>query len=237
MSETAAKLLAPARARMIDLAAARYRPSGRFAYHFAKGKLTMDPVFTEIVARSLIPSGSRIVDLGCGQGLLAAWLLSAQQCRVDSPSAWTFHGIELMPKDVERARSALGGRVVVERGDIRFTKFGVADVVVILDVLHYMNSVDQEAVLSRVRSALPAGGTLLLRVGDAGAGLRFQISQWVDQSVLLSRGHGWKRLYCRPAREWTDLLQGMGFETQTIPMSVNTPFANVLLVARIPCSQ
>jgi hypothetical protein len=72
----------------------------------------------------------------------------------------------------------------------------------------------------------------LLRVGDAGGGLRFHASNWVDQAVLLLRGRGWGSLHCRPLREWQNLLSGLGFNIDTIPMSEHTPFANLLLVAR-----
>ena len=84
----------------------------------------------------------------------------------------------------------------------------------------------------RARAALSPAGLLLLRIGDAGGGLPFRVSNWVDRAVLLLRGRGWARLYCRPLQAWLDLLAELGFNTITIPMSADTPFANVLLVAR-----
>ena len=67
------------RKRFIDHASARYRAAGGFAYHFARGKLGRDPMFCGLLERGLFPDNPRILDLGCGQGLLAAWLLSARQ--------------------------------------------------------------------------------------------------------------------------------------------------------------
>lgn len=229
--------------RLVATAAARYRSSGRFAYHFAKGKLGGDPVFGEIHRHALVPDRARVLDLGCGQGLLGAWLLAAQECRHDDdwcpqwpdpPRDWSFHGIELMPSDVARARRALGNRARIDCGDIRTAPLGEADVVVILDVLHYMDTAGQESVLDRVRTALGSGGRLLLRVGDASAGLPFRISNWVDRSVLLARGHGWAGLHCRSVRAWSELLARFGFVTEARPMSARTPFANVLLIGRLP---
>lgn len=52
---------------------------GRFAYHFARGKLGGDPVFLALLERGLLSDRARILDLGCGQGLLAAWLLAARR--------------------------------------------------------------------------------------------------------------------------------------------------------------
>lgn len=67
------------------------------------------------------------------------------------------------------------------------------DLVVILDVLHYVNLEAQEGVLVRVRDALRRGGNpqarLLLRVGDASSRRGFAISQWVDRTVTRIRGH------------------------------------------------
>lgn len=73
-------------------------------------------------------------------------------------------------------------------------------------MLHYMDPASQEAVLRRARAALSLTGTIILRIGDAGAGLPFCISNWVDQMVLLVRGHGFVRLNCRSVRDWMDVL-------------------------------
>jgi len=103
---------------------------------------------------------------------------------------------------------------------------------VLLDVLHYMPETAQREVLRRVRAALPSGGVLLLRVGDADAGLRFRISCWSDRLILLIRGHGLLPLHCHGLARWRSLLQECGFDSRPEPMSERTPFANVLLIAR-----
>ena len=72
-----------------------------------------------------------------------------------------------------------------------------ADAVVILDVLHYLDPQEQLEVLRRVRVALPARGLLLMRVGDAGAGLRFRYGQCSDKLVMLLRGHSIVTQHCR----------------------------------------
>lgn len=227
--------------RLVFTATEPYRAAGRFAYHFARGKLAGDPAFTAILAGGLIPDQARVLDLGCGQGLLAAWLLAADACHRagewcgdwPAPSRLrSLQGIELMTADVERARRALGPKAAIEVGDIRSAPFGDADAIVILDVLHYIDRASQETILDRVRAALSYTGVLLLRIGDADAGLPFKISNWVDQTVLMARGHGWVRLHCRPVTEWLDVLSRRGFRTDPLPMSAGTPFANVLLVAR-----
>ena len=125
----------------------------------------------------------------------------------------------------------LGSLARIECADIRTAEFGNADVVIILDVLHYMNPTEQEQVLQRVRSTIGDAGSLLLRVGDAAGGWRFNFSRWVDAAVLYVRGHGSARLHCRSLQSWHDVLANCGFSAQPIPMSKGTPFANLLLVA------
>lgn len=230
------------RAALVDAAAAPYRQAGRFAWHFARGKIGGDPVFVGMLRLGLIPPNARVLDLGCGQGLLASTLVAADalHARGAWPAGWPpaplgirVRGIELMPRDVERSRRALGDGANVEQGDIRSAAFDSVDAVVILDVLHYISRADQEAVLMRVRNALSSGGVLLLRVGDAAAGLPFRVSQGVDRVVTFVRGHRLAQLHCRPLREWIDVLTAIGFEVRTLPMSEGTPFANVLLVGRV----
>jgi cyclopropane fatty-acyl-phospholipid synthase-like methyltransferase len=214
-------------ARLSEAASAPYRAAGLFAWRFARGKLRGDPVFRHLLEAGLIARGARVLDLGCGQGLLAALLRAAGAARIAA-----YRGIELMATDVARAHRALGAGCGVELGDIRIAGFGPADAIVILDVLHYMAHEEQDDVLRRARQALGAGGVLLLRVGDAAAGLPFRISNWVDQAVALARGHGKTRFHCRSVAQWRSALEALQFTVQAEPMSRGTPFANVLLVAR-----
>lgn len=137
-----------------------------------------------------------------------------------------------MARDVARARIALGPLCGISQGDIRTADFGAVDAVVVLDVLHYMTEEEQFQVLKRVRAALPVPGVLLLRVGDADGGLRFRYSQWVDQLVMLFRGHSLVKTHCRSLVQWCALLRDCGFEVQAKPMSQGTRFANVLLIGQ-----
>jgi hypothetical protein len=102
---------------------------------------------------------------------------------------------------------------------------------VILDVLHYVDHDEQEALLTRVREALLPRGRLLLRVGDAASSRGYAASQWVDRAVTRVRGHRAPPSWGRPLADWVRLLNGLGFEAVATPMSQGTPFANVLLVA------
>jgi 2-polyprenyl-3-methyl-5-hydroxy-6-metoxy-1,4-benzoquinol methylase len=234
---------------LLDQLTAPYRPLGNFTWRFARGKLGGDPVFAGLLQRGLIPSQARILDIGCGRGLLAALLCGLDQLPSLSqawPEGWasaprgvSVRGIELMPRDVGRARQALahlGARAEFVQGDMCQTDFGQVDMVVILDVLHYVNHAAQDDVLRRAKDALSPGGTLLLRVGNASAGLPFRISNWVDLIVTFLRGNRLSSLYYRPLSDWQQALSGLGFEVQTLPMHEGTPFANILLVARIPAT-
>ena len=228
--------------RLLDAASEPYRRAGRFAWHFARGKLGGDPVFRALLERGLIPDGARVLDVGCGQGLLASWLRSARRLHDGGqwPAGWpvaprvaALRGIELMPRDVERARAALGVAAEFTLGDICATPFVQADVIVILDVLHYIDRAAQEDVLRRCRDALGDRGVLLLRIGDAAGGLPFRISNWVDYAVTYLRGHRLPRFVYRSVAQWDDALRELGFSVDPLPMSQGTPFANVLLVARL----
>lgn len=228
-----------------EAATAPYRQAGRFAWHFARGKLGHDPVFRGLVERGLIGEAHRrVVDIGCGQGLFANLLASMGAMQSQSgrwPAAWLqapvavdYTGIELMSRDVSRAEASVGRLRPVPRfvcGDMRTAPLPACDLVVILDVLHYVDHAAQERLLGRVREALWPRGRLLLRVGDAANRRCFAISQWVDRTVTRVRGHRVAPTWGRPLDEWTALLRRLGFSVRSIPMSKGTPFANVLLVA------
>jgi len=225
-------------------AAVRYKPAGRFAYHFAFGKLTRDPAFAHIVENGLLSRGGRILDLGCGQGLLAALIEAARDRRNAWPSDLplppdrvAYHGVDIHERDIERAGRAVDGIARFACADIRSTPFDAADTIVLLDVLHYFDLEAQNDVLRRARAALGSAGTLLLRVADKSASLRYRFGIEVDHVVMALRQHRVRRLHCRPLSEWVQTLEGLDFEVAITPMRSGPPFRNVLIVARYDCRQ
>ncbi len=227
--------------RLHEAATARYRGAGRFAWHFARGKLGRDPAFRGMLERGDMSGRTRVVDIGCGQGLLASLLQSCNDLSAAWPAGWpappkatAYTGVELMPRDVARAESALRGIALSPRfvcADMCVAALPACDLVVILDVLHYVDHAAQEALLVRVRDALAPSGRLLLRVGDMASARGFAVSQWVDRLVTTVRGHRVPPTWGRTVAEWQALLRRLGFAVQAVPMSRGTPFANVLLVA------
>lgn len=257
-------------------ACAPYRQAGRFAWHWARGKLGRDPVFRGMLQRGDLPAQARVVDIGCGQGLVASLLHACDQLQQQGrwPADWpvragarAYTGIELMTRDVQRGQAALArlhGAAFVPQlicADMRQAPLPCCDVVVILDVLHYVDHAAQAELLQRVRTALlpnlqpnqqpssqpnvqnpaassdaptPRPGRLLLRVGDAASTRGFAVSQWVDRVVTGVRGHRVPPTWGRTLVQWQGLLQDLGFVVRSVPQSQGTPFANVLLIADLP---
>ena len=220
----------------------RYRSSGRFAWHFARSKLGRDPVFRALLESGALPPHARVLDVGCGQGLLAT-LLSACDALAAShrwPATWgtaptqlRYTGIDLMPRDIERAQRALATSSLQPTlicGDMCSTPFEPCDVAVLLDVLHYVDGPAQDDVLARVRAALAPRGRLVLRVADRSQRWRFVASQWIDRIVVSVRRHRVGLTWGRTLEQWRSALHALGFTVQVLPMSGGgTPFANVLL--------
>jgi len=231
-----------------EAASAYYRSAGRFAWHFARGKLRGDPAYRLILEQGLLAGCSRLLDLGAGQGLLAAWLLAARSCHALGragawPQRWpapplleSYTGIEINPKEVHRARQAFApaaaALVRMLHADILDADYGSPDGIVMLDVLHYNDFHAQEQILGRARAALSPGGALLVRIGDAAGGQAFTLSKALDQGVALLRRRRWLPLHCRTLGNWQALLAELGFSTRTVAVSRGTAFTNTLLIGK-----
>ncbi|HUL11850.1 MAG TPA: methyltransferase domain-containing protein [Methylococcaceae bacterium] len=221
---------------LAEATAWRYRAAGRFVYGFVLGKLRHDPVYRTLLARTIVPPDGLILDLGCGRGILLALLATARTLgMMPGGSGGTrpcLYGVELRAADADVARAALGGEAEILRGDVRTAALPPCQVAILLDVLLYLERVEQDAVLARVVTVLAPGGLLIVREADAGGGWRFIATRLAERLCALARGH-WQQKYCyRSAAEWRDKLESLGFVVDTQPMSEGTPFANILFIAR-----
>jgi uncharacterized protein (DUF2062 family)/trans-aconitate methyltransferase len=227
--------------RLAEATAKRYFECGVFHWEFARGKLRGDPLYREIVSRLAPTLGGRIVDLGCGRGLVLALLDMART----EPAGRYFQvgvrpesdpvelvGVELRPRLAAVARQALGERVRIEVADLTAWSPPEADAFLLLDVLHYLKSDAQVVVLARLAAALRPGGQLLVREADSARPLRFFLTRSGERLAALARGHWRQRFHYRSAAAWAHLLASQGLETTTSPLWRRTPFANVLIGAR-----
>jgi SAM-dependent methyltransferase len=177
---------------------------------------------------ALLPDRGRVVDLGCGEGLLA------HACLRRSGAVSVF-AVDHDEARLSRLRASLpAGRVEAARGSIESAPVPPCDGVALVDVLHYLDAPAQEACLRRAFHALRPGGVLVLRDPDAGAGLRFlwtRLHERVATTLRLTRARIGRY---RTVGEWTDLLRAAGFEAQALPRGRPSAYADRVVVGRRP---
>jgi len=220
-------------AAILAHASQRFRPSGRSAYHFARGKLRGDPVYRAVLAGGLLPSGGTVLDLGCGGGLMLAVLASAHALvPAEATQPRRLVGVETRPTAAAIARRALGAEAEILTDDVRGRPLPSARAILLFDVLNLMPANDQDGLLAAVVTALEPGGVLLVREADASAGWRFRAvraGNWIKACWIGRRA---QTFHYRTLAEWRRWLEQAGLEVEVRPMGMGTPFGNVLLVGR-----
>lgn len=190
----------------------------------------------EAIAASLPPEG-RVLDLGCGHGLLAFTAAIARS------------GRDVVGVDHDLQRILLA-RAALKRLQIHANlRFEVADLtqtvgslpsgslsgIAMIDMLHYFDPDAQESLVRNAQRVLRRDGVLAVREIDAAAGLRGSANRLYER---LATGTGFTqssnaRLCFRTANQWAGLLQTAGFEVES--RRCGLPFlADVLFVGRKP---
>jgi uncharacterized protein (DUF2062 family)/cyclopropane fatty-acyl-phospholipid synthase-like methyltransferase len=229
--------------RLVRDTADRYVGTSVAAWEFARAKLRRDPVYRTALTAGWLPVAGRLLDIGCGQGLLLALVAQSRAMAAVGtwPAGWApapvsleLAGIELRTRMCRFARHALGDQGTVMSADVREVELGRADVIACFDVLHLMDASAQRDLVARAAGALTTGGCLLVREADASAGWRFLAVRLGNRLTALARGRWSASFTFRSAAEWKTLLEQAGLTVSVHAMSDGTPFANVLLVARRP---
>jgi SAM-dependent methyltransferase len=242
---------------LVKVASDRYLVSGITAWEFARAKLRNDPVYRQVVTGGLIAPDSRVMDVGCGQGLLLALVAAARDAAEQGswPTDWapaprgaTLIGVELRPRIAEIAREALADAAEIHQADARTILAGETrgntlagtpadtpadaptDTIVLFDVLHLMAAEEQEKLLGALVDALPPGGKLLVREADASGGWRFRFVRFGNRLTAWTQRRWTPTFHFRRAAEWRALLERFGLTVEDPREMGTASFANVLLV-------
>jgi SAM-dependent methyltransferase len=208
-------------------AADRYVGTSITAWEFARGKLRGDPLYRDVLLKGWLPSGGRLLDIGCGQGLMLALL--AEAARFERlPRFERMVGVELRPHRARLARAALGSDAEIIESDARTISTGTCRAILLFDVLHMMPQPDQDALLAAAVGALEAGGVILVREADASAGWRFQAVRIGNRLTALASGVWHQPLAFRTVAEWRECFSRLGLDVEGAPAGEGTPFANHL---------
>ncbi len=223
-------------------------------------KLWTDPLTAQLAALSpALPRGS-VVDAGCGRGqfsLLLAVLgvatrivgfdADARKVQVASSAAGrmflgeavkepraqeqaTEFGAIITPGRGDPAEARAASEIGYSEADLTAFEFPRAEIVLLLDVLHYLPREDQVRVLTRVARRLEPGGVVLVR--ETSGGWRAALARCferVGRFLGVNRGTD---LDFFAAGELARHLEGLGLET--LLKERKGPLCNVLLVYRRP---
>ena len=209
----------------------RFAAAPRGQRHYVHFKAHMDPVYRQVC--ELLAGTERVVDLGCGQGVLVILLALGRGGGGGKGGQGQGQGQGLVGVEWDAAKIAAGGvaaeglGVELIEADVRSFELPSADAVVLVDVLHYYPVAQQRELLERAASALAPGGRLVLRETD-----REQRS-WLTRTLeLIAVKVRWNRgpgLCFRAAAELRAELERLDMSCQEHEAASSVHQGNVLI--------
>jgi SAM-dependent methyltransferase len=192
----------------------------RFLQGYVRWKIASDPAY-DAAFRS-VPNAP-LLDLGCGPGVMTFYL---RERGFTAPILGIDHDV----KKIAAARAASRyDDLEFRAGDAR-APLDFRGSTVMLDILHYFNESDQQAILRAAAERTPPGGVVVIRDGLRDGSWRYRAT-YVQESF--SRVIGWlraERLHFPTRAQIESAFDG--FDVEVTPMWGRLPFNNYLFVFR-----
>ena len=203
---------APAKSRLFDL----YSGDG-YVYAFLRVRWWIADF--EGVAK-YVPESGTIVDLGCGYGIFANYIAAASPDR-------NVIGIELSGRKLKYADKGLPNARFINDDITRVADLPPCDCILLLDVLHHLNSFEeQESLLRYCKGLLRPNGMILIKDIDKKPLHKFLFTRMVDNLLYPTCSY-----YYREENDFKALLGRLGFDVEFHAIA-GTPYSNAAYLAR-----
>jgi 2-polyprenyl-3-methyl-5-hydroxy-6-metoxy-1,4-benzoquinol methylase len=173
----------------------------------------------------LLTDEGRILDVGCGFGLFAAYFAQTHPSR-------RIVGVDPNARRIGLARH-VASRLELKHssfvvGDVRSVSLeGSFDAAYVLDVMHHLPREDQRPVLERLRSWLAPGGMVVLKDITTEPRLGLLFTEVLDRAMVGFR----EPLSYRHHQEWAEMLSGLGFKVRMVRVPDVLPYPHVVIAA------
>ena len=194
----------------------RYKPLSAWESFYLRTRWRLCPFET---VESHVPRQGRILDFGCGYGMLSNFLA------LRSPDRRVL-GIDLNKARVEVAMRSSKGypEVSFQLGDVRDFQGIPFDAVVMTDVLHHIDEDRVRVLLRIIRSCLSDDGTLVVLDVDRSPLRKFYTTYLIDRLLNLTRS-----LHYRSRALLIRLLGQSGFRVhRVVPADRDLPLSDVI---------
>ncbi len=209
---------------------ARSYGSSRWVRGYVRGKLATDPVY-QMLRRLIARRDRAVVDLGCGLGILGI-------CLRTSGITVRYKGTDPEPWKINTAKQSMRyfgfEEVGYEVADALSTEIPTGATVCLIDVIHYLNDADQEALITRLATAARSGSLVLLRTGLRGSGWRYGMTLLVEKWTRLTRWIRGGEINFPTREKILAAFSSHGLQPQIVPLWGRTPFASHFVVVTPP---
>jgi len=197
-----------------------YRPVSLWESFYLRTRWRLCPY--ELV-ESLLPEKGRILDFGCGYGMLTNLLASRSPLR----SAF---GIDLNKKRIHVAERSVRNRnnITFRCGDIKGLDVAQFDAVVMTDVLHHIDETNIKILLEKISSCLRSEGILAILDVDKTPFWKFCITYVIDKLLNLKTP-----LHYSGVRRIERLLEKFPLSIEKIiPADQGLPLSDIIYLCR-----
>lgn len=171
-----------------------------------------------------VPPGARLLDYGCGHGVLTALAASRAGARVT--------GVDIDERKVAVARRRVGPPAsfhVIEPGCV---PAGPWDAITVVDVLYLLPSEEQRSLLAALARQLAPGGVLLVKEMHTGSRVKARLMQLQERVMVevLERTRGAELVFTDPGH-LVQALEAAGLTTTARRVDRWYPHPHHLIVA------